>query len=792
MAQSRLITDLIELVKPNNDDVLVIVDNTTNPALSVTKKIKYSNLVEDLQDMIDLFIQDGTGIDATYNDAGNTITISVVPDTTVQRTIVSTGGTTVGTRQELNVVPGAGITLDAADNPTDNRIDLTVNTTTVSTGITLSGTGSPVSPLQSVSTLGNGTKQLNFRGIKPGSSKLSVTTADGGNSISIDVVPSGIDINTLAVGSPLAIALGGTNATTASGARASLGAAQLGTNSDITELTSLTTPLSVDQGGTGGNTAQTGLFNLAGISNAVSVGATGQSLIVNGKNPVVGEYRAEFKTIRAASSRTSVSTVANEITVDANANVILSAASANPNFNGFRLTNIAAPIAASDAATKEYADSVAQGLTVKEASRLASTINFSSVYYNATGTVSAVTTGTDSLTINNHPFNVGERVYISSTAALPGGLSALTEYFVIDTDANTIKLAASKADALANSPIDITSTGSGTIVVAHTKYLEATGNGLLSIDGENVAQGDRVLLKDQSTASENGIYVVTEPGDVSNSTVLTRANDANDQGELEAGAFTFIFEGATHAGVAYVQIESSAVFDVDPLTWTVFSAAAIPVNSVDNDRLVQVAEATVKGRRVGIGSGNVEDLSANDLIAVVNSSTAAISGVTIIDAVLSGVPTAPTATSGTSTTQIATTAFVAAEISGGIGTTIQPYDANTAKTDIAQTFTAAQRGTIGSLAGSGTVTPDFSIANNFEMVLSGTTTLAFPSGVASGQSGAIRISQGNKFVVSYSGAWQFPNSTPPSNTVVSGAADLLVYYAHSASGITAQLLPNVG
>jgi hypothetical protein len=347
-------------------------------------------------------------------------------------------------------------------------------------------------------------------------------------------------------------------------------------------------------------------------------------LISNGKSAVAGEYRVELKSLRAASSKAIIATVGNELTVDANANVILSSASANPNFNGFRLTNLAAPIAASDAATKEYADSVAQGLTVKEACRLASTVNFSATYYNSTGTVSAVTIGTESLTINNHPFNTGERVYISSTASVPGGLSAGVEYFIIDTDANTIKLAASKADALANSPVDITSTGSGTIVVAHTKYLEATGNGLLSLDGENVVQGDRVLLKNQSTTTENGLYSVTETGSVSTPAVLTRTLDGNEQGELEAGAFTFVFEGALNAGVAYVQIESNAILDVDPLTWTVFSAAAIPVNSVDNDRLVQVAQATVKGRQAGTGTGNVEDLTANQLVAIINTATVAI------------------------------------------------------------------------------------------------------------------------------------------------------------------------
>ena len=624
MAQNRLITDLVELVNPSNGDLLVIVDNTTDPTLSTTKKITYANLVEDLQDMIDLFVVEGTGIIASYNDGGNVLTLSVSGDTTTQRTIYSNTGSVIGTRQQLNLIPGASITVAGADNAGSNRVDVTVNTTAVSTGITLSGTGSPISTLSSVSTLGDGTKQLNFRGIKAGSNKINIVSGDSGNTISIDVVPSGIDINSLNVASPLGVALGGTNATTAGGARASLGAAQLGTNSDITDSTGLTTPLTVGQGGTNASTAETALFSLAGISTAVNVGAAGQSLISNGKSGVAGEYRVELKSIRAASSKIAVATVGNDLTVEANANNILSGASANPNFNGYRLTNLAAPVAASDAATKEYADAVAQGLSVKEASRLASTANFSGTYYNSSGTVSAVTTGADSLTINNHPFNVGERVYITTTATLPGGLSALTEYFIIDTDANTIKLATTKANAIAGTAIDLTTTGSGTIVVEHTKYIEASGNGLLSVDSTNVVAGDRILLKNQTTTFQNGIYLVTVIGSVSIPAVVTRALDANAQGELEAGAFTFIFEGNINSDIAFVQIESNAILDVDPLTWTVFSAAAIPINSVANDRLVQVAQATVKGRQAAGGTGNVEDLTADQLIAIVNTGSTSI------------------------------------------------------------------------------------------------------------------------------------------------------------------------
>lgn len=58
------------------------------------------------------------------------------------------------------------------------------------------------------------------------------------------------------------VAKGGTNATTAAGARSNLSVAAAGANSDITSLSALTTPLSVGQGGTGGSTAADARLNL--------------------------------------------------------------------------------------------------------------------------------------------------------------------------------------------------------------------------------------------------------------------------------------------------------------------------------------------------------------------------------------------------------------------------------------------------------------------------------------------------------------------------------------------------
>jgi hypothetical protein len=153
MAQNRLITDLVSLVTPNNDDVLVIVDNTTNPSLSETKKISYANLKESLQDMIDVLISGDTTITSTYDDVANSITLNVNDNTNIQKSIISNSGTTVGTRQELNVIPGAGITIAGVDASADERVNLTFATTAVSTASGLAGTGTTISTLGGVPTL---------------------------------------------------------------------------------------------------------------------------------------------------------------------------------------------------------------------------------------------------------------------------------------------------------------------------------------------------------------------------------------------------------------------------------------------------------------------------------------------------------------------------------------------------------------------------------------------------------------------------------------------------------------
>jgi hypothetical protein len=66
------------------------------------------------------------------------------------------------------------------------------------------------------------------------------------------------------------------------------------------------------------------------------------------------------------------------------------------------------------------------------------------------------------------------------------------------------------------------------------------------LDGVTLATGNRVLVKNQSTASENGIYVVQASG------AAVRADDADTNAEVTSGMFTFVEEGTVNADSGWV------------------------------------------------------------------------------------------------------------------------------------------------------------------------------------------------------------------------------------------------
>jgi len=122
-----------------------------------------------------------------------------------------------------------------------------------------------------------------------------------------------------------------------------------------------------------------------------------------------------------------------------------------------------------------------------------------------------------------------------------------------------------------------------------------------------------------------------------------------------------------------------------------------------------------------------------------------------------------------------------------IGVDVQAYDADTAKTDTAQTFTAAQRGEITTLTSATTITPNFADSNNFTVTLGHNATIANPTNLTAGQSGSIFLVQdgtGSR-TVAWGSYWDWAGDTAPTLTTDANAVDRVDYVVRTTGSIHA-------
>lgn len=87
--------------------------------------------------------------------------------------------------------------------------------------------------------------------------------------------------------------------------------------------------------------------------------------------------------------------------------------------------------------------------------------------------------------------------------------------------------------------------------------LTANANGALSVDSVAVVVGNRILVKNEVTQANNGVYTVTQTGSAGAPYILTRASDFDTAGtgvdKIDAGDFFLITAGATQANTSWVQ-----------------------------------------------------------------------------------------------------------------------------------------------------------------------------------------------------------------------------------------------
>lgn len=127
-------------------------------------------------------------------------------------------------------------------------------------------------------------------------------------------------------------------------------------------------------------------------------------------------------------------------------------------------------------------------------------------------------------------------------------------------------------------------------------------------------------------------------------------------------------------------------------------------------------------------------------------------------------------------------------VNGAPGATsgVQPYDVDTAKLDVTQSFTAAQRGSSLTTTATGSTTYDFATNQNFVLTLSGNLTLANPTTESVGQSGFfvfIQPSSGGPYTVSLGTEFQTASGAGLTLSTAASAVDVVPYIVQASGKI---------
>ena len=194
-----------------------------------------------------------------------------------------------------------------------------------------------------------------------------------------------------------------------------------------------------------------------------------------------------------------------------------------------------------------------------------------------TGTVSGITAAmvglgnVDNTSDANKPISTATQTALDGKLSLSGGptqaLHAATKAYVDNVSAG---LHIHEAAHAATPSSLATLTGGSVTYDNGTDGVGATltlGTALTTLDGHTLTNGDRILVKNESNAAHNGIYVRTS------STVLTRADDFNTAAEIAGGDLVFVENGTLYNSTSWVVENEVNTVGTDNILWAQFSGA---------------------------------------------------------------------------------------------------------------------------------------------------------------------------------------------------------------------------
>lgn len=303
-----------------------------------------------------------------------------------------------------------------------------------------------------------------------------------------------------------------------------------------------------------GNATVGGTLGVTGASTLASVGVTGNAT-VGGTLGVTGEATLASATVSDLTSGRVVLAGTGGALQD----------SANLTFNGTTLTVTGATSVSGNS-------TVGGNLSVTGTTALTGNVTASGTLgVTGAATLSSTLDVTGNLTVNSNKFSVAAATGNTSVAGTLTVTGAASFNSALNMNAQKItNLAEPTADSDAATKYYVDAARSG-LDIKNSVKAATTANITLSgtqvIDGVTLSAGDRVLVKDQTNASQNGIYVVAAGS-------WSRAADADQPAELNPGTFVFVEQGTVNDNTGFVVVSDSVLtIGTDLINWTLFSTS---------------------------------------------------------------------------------------------------------------------------------------------------------------------------------------------------------------------------
>ena len=290
-------------------------------------------------------------------------------------------------------------------------------------------------------------------------------------------------------------------------------------------------------------------------------------------------------------------------------------------------------------------------------------------YYNTTSNALKYYNGSTWVTLGTSSANPGGVVfgnslgnYTSTTAGISGQI--LMSYGPIANGGpQWVSIAAVESVAVATTA-NLTGTYANNTPGTTASTFTITATGTLTIDGYLTVLGDRILLKNQSTALQNGIYAITTAGAVGVSAVLTRDNDSDTINKI-AGKPVSVGLGTTNGGTQWVNANKTT--DTLGTTSIVYNQS---LNSASTTSSLTSfgTNATLTTPTINVINATSATSTSAALFSNITTGTIAISANSSSAAATLNILTGAT-TSGTKTINIGTNGATGSTTTINIGTT---------------------------------------------------------------------------------------------------------------------------